>query len=154
MAKKQVYQLRNWTQYNKSLVNRGSLIFWFEEKTIKKWHDCKSTKEPGRPQLYSDLAIRSALIIRAVFHLSLRATEGFIASLITLMRLKIKCPNYTTLCKRQRSLENVLPRKLLDNNEKSMHIVVDSTGLKIFGEGEWKVRQYDYRKRTLGENYI
>jgi len=144
MSKKKKYRIRNWPEYNKSLVKRGSLTLWFDEKSIKKWHKTKKKKCRGRPPKYTDLAIECMLTIKAVFRLPLRATQGLVASLIELLKLPIEAADYTTLCRRQRSLEVVLKDI---NNGKSLHGVFDSTGLKIFGEGEWKVRQHGYSKR-------
>jgi len=146
MSKKQQYRIRNWKDYNQALVNRGSLIFWFDEKSIHDWHKISLSGQRGRPKFYSDVAIECALTLRAVFGLSLRATEGFIGSLIKMMGLPIKAPDYTTLSIRQKELEVKIPisEKKQDEN---VHIVVDSTGLKVFGEGEWKVRQHGYSKR-------
>lgn len=146
MPKKQQYRIRNWKDYNQSLVNRGSLIFWFDERSITNWHAISMSGQRGRPKFYSNIAIECALTIRAVFQLSLRATEGFIGSLIKMMSLNLKAPDYTTLSVRQKELEvkiSISPKKQGEN----VHIVVDSTGLKVFGEGEWKVRQHGYSKR-------
>jgi hypothetical protein len=143
MAKKQSYRVCNWRDYNRGLVNRGSLTFWFDEESIKNWH---SSNKPGRgrPQLYADPAILCMLTLKAVFSLPLRATQGLVASLINLLQLPIKAADYTTLCRRQSKLEVPLPKK---RSSKALHVVFDSTGLKVFGEGEWKVRLHGYSKR-------
>lgn len=146
MSEKQQYRIRNWKDYNQALVNRGSLTFWFDEKSIHDWHAISLSGQRGRPKFYSDIAIECALTIRAVFQLSLRATEGFIGSLIKMMGLNLKAPDYTTLSIRQKELEVKIPISPKKQDE-NVHIVVDSTGLKIFGEGEWKVRQHGYSKR-------
>lgn len=146
MSKKQQYRIRNWKDYNQSLVNRGSLNFWFDEKSINDWHKISLSRQRGRPKFYSDMAIECALTIRAVFRLSLRATEGFVSSLIKMMGLSLKAPDYTTLSIRQKELEVNIPISS-KKQDKNVHIVVDSTGLKVFGEGEWKVRQHGYSKR-------
>jgi len=83
------------------------------------------------------------LTVRSVFHLPLRATEGFVKSLFQLMELGLAVPDYTTICKRSKHLEVSLPK----NASGPLHVVLDSTGLKVFGEGEWKVRQHGYSKR-------
>lgn len=98
----------------------------------------------GRPKQYSDIAIQCALTIRQIFHLPLRATQGLIDSLIQWVQLGINSPDYTTLCIRQKDLTIELPKQ---KKEDPLHIVVDASGLKIFGEGEWKARQYGYSKR-------
>ena len=87
MSKKQTYRIRNWSDYNASLVQKGSVTFWFSDDCIDKWHEVKQTTGRGRRPLYSDTAITCALRIRAIFNLTLRATEGFVSSLIALMDL-------------------------------------------------------------------
>lgn len=143
MSKKH-YRIRNWPEYNESLVQRGSLTFWLDEKIIRQWHSKAKTSHRGRPLEYTNAAIELALTLRAVFHLTLRATQGFIKSVFSWAKLELKTPDYTTLCKRQRNLEINLPRCNL--SKEKLHIVIDSTGLKVFGEGEWKVRQHGYSK--------
>lgn len=144
MSTKQKYRIRNWRHYNKALVKRGSLTLWFDEKSISKWHEVQKTGERGRQQKYADIAILCMLTIKMVFRLPLRATQGLVASLIELLNLPIKAADYTTLCRRQKNLEVPLQRY---NKTESLHVVFDSTGLKVFGEGEWKVRQHGYSKR-------
>ncbi|MFT3742418.1 MAG: IS5 family transposase [Gammaproteobacteria bacterium] len=144
MAKKQTYRIRNWPHYNKALTNRGSLTIWFDEESIKQWHNIDKSGARGRPKVYAEAAILCVLTLKMVFRLPLRALQGFTASLIELMALPIKTPNYTTVCRRQGDLE--VPLKKFQSG-KALHAVFDSTGLKVFGEGEWKVRQYGYSKR-------
>lgn len=145
MKQKPIYKINNWSQYNKSLINRGRINFWFDEKIADDWYSPEVTQKAGRPFVYSDIAIECILTLRIVFNLSLRSTQGFIESLIELMNLDFPCPNYTTLSIRQKSIEVVLPKA--KSSGEPLHIVVDSTGVKIFGEGEWKVRQHGQTKR-------
>lgn len=133
---KQKYKINNWNNYNKSLVKRGSLTLWFDEKSIKQWHESKEKKGPSRPSTYSDIAVQCMLTLKMVFGLLVRATQGLVTSLIELLTLPIKAADYTTLCRRQKQLEVIL-RKQYKNEP--LHAVFDSTGLKVFGEGEWKV---------------
>ena len=93
--------------------------------------------------MYSDLAIEGLLTLRAVYHLTLRATEGFAHSLFDLMGLELTVPDYSTLCRRAATVRVTLPKRA----EGPLHLVLDSTGLKVYGEGEWKVRQHGYSKR-------
>ena len=142
---KERYRIRNWSQYNKSLVQRGSITFWFSEEVAQGWiHINGSKKKRGRQKIYSDVAIECALTLKTVFHLRLRATQGFLQSLLFLMNLTLPCPDYTTLSKRAKFLDIKLP--VLSQKE-NMHVLVDSTGLKIFGEGEWKTRMHGISKR-------
>ncbi len=138
------YRITNWSKYNKSLIQRGSINFWFSEDALSKWHSTQHTNEKGRPQEYSDDAILCALLVRTVYHLSLRALEGFLSSLVALLGLPICIPSYSQICRRAKDLKKVL-KKL--SNRRPHDIVFDSTGLKVYGEGEWKVRQHGTSKR-------
>jgi hypothetical protein len=146
MSKKD-YRVRNWKDYNEALVQRGSVTLWFSEESIKNWHEPKKENGRGRPQEYSELAIICGLTIKAVFKLAYRATEGFIRSLVGKLQLGIKVPDYTLLCKRQKDVKVVLPKKVTPGE--ALHIVCDSTGLKVFGEGEWKTRRHGPTKKRL-----
>lgn len=144
MARKKQYRIRNWREYNKALVNRGSLTVWFDEKCIAEWHNTHLSGQRGRPQDYSDTAIICALTLRNLFRLPLRATQGFVSSLIELLHLPLTAPDYSTLCRRQSTL-NIPEYK--SNHNQPIHLVVDGSGIKIFGEGEWKMRQHGKEKR-------
>jgi hypothetical protein len=137
---KQRDKIRNWKEYNEALVNRGSLTFWFDEDVVAAWHEVENIHR-GHPFISSDVAILCALSLKVNFQLPLRATEGLLGSLVELMGLPIPVPDYTTICRRQSKLELEIP-SLIPNE--SRHVIVDSTGLKRFGEGEWKVRQHGY----------
>jgi len=111
---------------------------------ISAWHEVEIIDNRGCPPTYSDAAILCALSLKVIFQLPLRAIEGLLKSLVELMGLSIKVPDYTTLSRRQAKLQVKMP-SLIPNEPR--HVVIDSTGLKIFGEGEWKVRQHGYAKR-------
>ena len=139
-------QIRNWSHYNKALIERGSINLWFNENSIVNWYEINNISSRGRPKIYSDIAIQCALTVRLVFNLTLRQTQGFISSLVKLMGLEnFEVPNYTTLCRCQKQLEVELPKSI--KSDSKIHLVVDSTGFKVYGEGEWKVRQHGYSKR-------
>jgi hypothetical protein len=146
MSKKKGYRVRNWKEYNRSLVNRGRITLWFDENSIASWYENNqaTSKKRGRPRTYADIAIQCVLLIKVVYGLRLRSLQGFVESLIVLLKLEITVPNYTTISRRQKAIEVILERY---KEDESLHVVVDSTGLKIFGEGEWKVRQHGYSKR-------
>lgn len=144
-TKKDKYRTRNWKEYNRSLVNRGSLTFWFEEGAMEKWYSEERPQKPGRPDVYSDAAIRCGLMIKAVFRTTLRALQGFIESVFQLAGFQLKCPHYSVFSRRAKDLQIPL-RKLLKPGAK-LNIIFDSTGVKVFGEGEWKVRKFGYCKR-------
>lgn len=99
----------------------------------------------GRPKLYSDIAIETCLVLRALFKLPLRSVQGLVESLFRIIGIKIKVPCYTQLSRRQKTLDV----KLKHTVKGKIHIVVDGTGLKMFGEGEWKVRQHGYTKHRM-----
>ena len=141
---KRTYRLRNWSQYNKALVQRGSLSVWISEDVLSAWHNTERTGKRGKPTLYTDTAILCMATLEEVYHLPLRATQGLTRSLVKLLGIELSVPSYTTLCRRRRSLEVELPRLC---KSEPLHLVVDSTGIKVYGEGEWKVRQHGYSKR-------
>ena len=118
------YRVRNWKQYNKALVQRGSITVWINERVSKKWYNLETKHaDRGRPKVYSDIAIEACLIIRSLFKLPLRATQGLIESLFILIRIKLKAPSYTQLCRRQASLD----LKLKHNVNGKIHVVIDGT---------------------------
>jgi hypothetical protein len=139
------YRIRNWPEYNKALIQRGSITLWFSEESIKKWHESSKEKgKKGRPRIYSDEAILCALLVRAVYHLPLRTLQGFLFSLIFSLGLKLLVPSYSQISRRAKDLHKEL-QKL--SSRHPCDIVFDSTGLKVYGEGEWKVRQHGVSKR-------
>lgn len=142
------HRISNWKDYNRSLVQRGSITVWFSDDALSKRHAVPTGKR-GRPTTYSDDAILTALLIRFVFHLPLRALEGFISSLASALGLGLQIPCYSQICRRAQLLGKDLKRL---TKLKITDLVIDSTGLKVYGEGEWKVRQHGYSKR--GENSI
>jgi IS5 family transposase len=141
---KRQYRLRNWPQYNKALVQRGSLTLWVSDEVLTRWRNHERTGRRGRPETYTATAILTMATLQEVYHLTLRASEGLTRSLLKLLGVELATPDYTTLCRRRQKLEIVLPRRHKDT---PLHVVVDSTGIKIYGEGEWKVRQHGYSRR-------
>ena len=141
--KKAVYPVKNWTAYDQALVQRGSLTVWLSEEAIDGWSYTGPTQR-GAQFEYSDLAIETALTFRKLFHLPLRQTEGFIRSLLELMDLDLDAPDHTTLVRRQPGLTIDLP---VHATTSPRDVVVDSTGLKVYGEGEWKTRQHGWSTR-------
>jgi hypothetical protein len=139
---KPVYRIRNWWQYNDALVRRGSLTLWVEQATLRAWR-YQGQAWRGAQFEYGDTAIECLLTLRAVYHLPLRATEGFARSLFGLMEVDLPVPDYSTLCRRAKTVRITLPKKA----DGPLHLILDSAGLKVYGEGEWKVRQHGYSKR-------
>jgi hypothetical protein len=143
---KKTYRVKNWREYNQALKKRGSITLWLEEKSIAQWHQKSGQPgKEGRPFVYGDVAIECILMIKIVFRLPLRALEGLMNSLIKQLGLPIQVPCYTTISRREKTLEISLKR--YSKRNEPLHLVVDSSGLKVFGEGEWKVRKHGYSKR-------
>jgi hypothetical protein len=136
-------RVTNWSEYNEALRQRGSLTVWFTDEAIAAWKAAPRTTPGGRLH-YSDLAITTALTLRAVFHLALRQTEGLIGSVLQLLGLDLPVPDFSTLSRRARSLElPVQPRA----TGGPIHLLVDSSGLKLGGPGEWLVEKHGTSKR-------
>ena len=138
------YSVKNWAEYNTSLVSRGSLTIWIDDDIAEKWWASSEEKRNGHPLVYSDETILMALTIRFVYNLPLRALEGFLQSILLLLGLSLKAPCYTQICRRTKNLGKAL--KCL-SKRRPTDIVFDSTGLKVYGEGEWKVRVHGTSKR-------
>ncbi len=137
------YRVTNWSEYNSALRQRGDVTIWFTTEAIDHWHPTK-TGVRGRPQLYSDHAIETAVLIRQVFHLPLRQTEGFMNSLARIMGATICIPDFSSISKR--SIE--LPRHILSKAlEPASLNIVDSTGLKVYGKDEWHQEKHKVAAR-------
>ena len=136
-------RVTNWAAYNEALRQRGSLTVWFTDEAIAAWKAAPRTSPGGQPH-YSDLAITTALTLRAVFHLALRQTEGLIGSVLRLLDLDLPVPDFSTLSRRAQSLE--LPAKPRTTG-RAIHLLVDSSGLKLGGPGEWLVEKHGTSKR-------
>jgi len=134
---------RDWKQYNKQLVNRGKIHFWISPEVIKNWK-AKKQKKNGHPFVYSDDLIQTICYIRFKFQMSLREVEGFFSSFVSLIQKDFSVPCYTQICRRMKKLS--LPAELLKKKNVT-DIVLDTTGLKVLGEGEWCAQKYGGRKR-------
>src|SRR5215210_807943 len=141
---KATYRLRNWREYNAALIQRGSLTLWVSEEVLGTWHDDARTGKRGAPRTYSDSAILCMAWLSAVYRLALRTTQGLLSSVLKLLKVALPVPDYTTLCRRRRKLAVSLPRRAKDE---PLHVVVDASGIKVYGEGEWKVRCHGGSKR-------
>src|SRR3954466_16101525 len=134
-------RVTNWSEYNEALRQRGSLTVWFTDDAIAAWKAAPRTTPGGQPH-YSDLAITTAPTLRAVVHLPLRQTEGLIGSVLQLLGLDLSVPDFSTLSRRAQGLElPVQPRAT------GVHLMVDSSGLKLSGPGEWLVEKHGTSKR-------
>ena len=143
---KQKRRVTNWPAYDASLRQRGSLTVWFSNEAIAAWRAAPRTTRGAQPW-YSPLAILTALTLRAVFRLALRQTEGLIGSIMELLGLALPVPDHSTLSRRAETL--VVPRPRSGNAAKHepMHLLVDSTGLKLCGAGEWLVEKHGAKRR-------
>src|SRR5215203_382048 len=141
---RQKHKVTNWAAYDASLRQRCSLTVWFTDEAIAAWAAEPRTTRGGQPW-YSPLAILTALTLRAVFRLALRQTEGLIGSVIRLLGLDLSVPDHTTLSRRAATLE--VPRPRSGRNAEPVHLLVDSTGLKLCGPGEWLIEKHGTRRR-------
>ena len=147
------YRVRNWREYEQRLRARGDVTVWFSEKAIANWIS-RSTGRRGGPRLYSDLAIETSLTLRTAFGLPLRQTEGFTGSLLRMLGLdRLPVPDHSTLSRRAQSIKMV---SLVNPSQGSIHLIVDSSGLQIQGEGPWAAAKHgsrgtrEWRKLHLG----
>jgi Transposase DDE domain len=146
---RQQHKVTNWPAYEASLRQCGSLTVWFTDEAIAAWAAEPRTSRGGQPW-YSALAILTALTLRAVFRLAYRQTEGLIGSVIGLLGLTLRVPDHTTLSRRAATLE--VPRSAAGStdaggNAAPLHMLVDSTGLKLFGAGEWLIEKHGTKTR-------
>jgi hypothetical protein len=141
---KQRHRVTNWSDYDAALRQRGSLTVWFTEEAISAW-EAEPRSTPGGQPLYSALAITTALTLRAVFRLALRQTEGLIGSILQLLGLDLAVLDHSTLSRRAETLEVAKPEP--GRSGEPVHLLVDSTGLKLCGPGEWLVEKHGTRTR-------
>ena len=139
---KTLYRVKNWSAYDQALVQRGSITIWLADDLEKNWKYA-GEKQRGSQYEYSAEAIAIMLTVKNVFHLPNRATEGFVGAIFAREGVRLPVPDHTTLSRRGKDLKVILPKKVSGH----MDIVMDSTGLKIYGEGEWKVRMHGASKR-------
>jgi hypothetical protein len=137
------YRVTNWPDYDAALVRRGCLTVWFTEEAVAAWHAPATGARGGQP-IYSAVAIETGLALRLVFHQPLRQTEGLLRSIADALGVDIAIPDHTTLSRRGGGLTILLKR--IDPAE-PLHLLVDSTGLKIYGEGEWLDQKHGIRSR-------
>ena len=144
------YKVRNWKNYNKSLQNRGSLSLWITEDAIKKWQPAKNPRFIGAPHQYSDDAILCIMALKVVYGLAYRQLVGFVISIFSFMKIDLKVPHFTTIADRAKSLGKHFKKlsKALPTD-----LVFDSSGFKIYGEGEWTVRQHGKQKRRRWKKF-
>ena len=140
------HRIRNWREYERGLRSRGDVTIWLSEDAIAAWIPPKNGLRGGQRR-YLNLALRTALTLRVVFGLPLRQTEGFLDSLLSLMSRDLKAPDHTTLSRRNQIV--VVP-PLTRAHDGPIDLIVDSTGLKILGRGEWNAHKAQDIKETPG----
>ncbi len=137
------YKTKNWSTYNEALKRRGALSIWFDPEMT--WSPPPSGKR-GRQCQFSDAAIQTCLTIKVLFGLPLRQTTGFVESLLKLVGLDWAVPDFSTLCRRQKALKVSLPYR---GGNGPLNLLIDSTGIKAEGEGEWNARKHGGPKRRI-----
>ena len=138
------YKIQNWSEYDAALVKRGSITVWFAEDYVKENWSVKPSGKRGAPLLYSNEAIQMLLMLKAVYKLPYRSLEGFSHSIMAMMNLDFRIPDHTTMSRRASRVQVNIPKKA---RTEPIHLVIDSTGLKIYGEGEWKIRKHGKSQR-------
>ena len=137
------YKTMNWPAYNKALKRRGSLTIWFDPDMA--WA-AKPTGKRGRQSVYSDAAVQTCLTMKVLFGMALRQTTGFVESLLCLIGLDWDVPDFSTLSRRQKTLKVNIPYR---GSPGPLHLLIDSTGIKVEGEGEWNARKHGGTKRRV-----
>ena len=141
---KTAYRVNNWPAYDKALRDRGDITLWISHEAIDAWTPPPNGKRGAQPR-YADIAIETALSLRLLFHLPLRQTEGFLHAILALMRLALPCPDHTTLSRRNATCE--ISRCDHQGSKEPLDVIVDSTGLKVCGQGAWHRHKHGEKKR-------
>ena len=136
---KTAYRVKHWREYDTSLRARGDITLWLSQDAIEAWTPPQTGKR-GAPPGYADVAIETALSLRVLFRLPLRQTEGFLHAILTLMDVTLPCPDHTTLSRRNAT---VALRQQIDRAPAgALSLIVDSSGLKVCGQGEWHSQKH------------
>src|SRR5688572_28284317 len=136
---KTTYRVKNWREYDQALRQRGDITLWISQDAIDAWTPPQTGKRGAQP-VYSDLAIETALTLRLLFRLPLRQTEGFLSSLLTLLGMSVPCPDHTTLSRRNATV--AMRQHVERTSPGPIDLIVDSTGLKVCGQGEWHTQKH------------
>lgn len=145
------YKVENWAEYDRGLVQRGSIFVWISDEALDEWTPPKRTTRGGQPK-YTDLAIETSLTLGCVFRLPLRQTEGFVGSVLTLIgRSDLKAPDHTTLVRRRRTTPVGLNA---EGRKRPVTLVIDSTGLKFYGPGEWDRAKHGEKRRAWRKLHV
>src|ERR1019366_158677 len=136
------FRVTNWAEYDAGLRRRGSLTLWVTPGVLDGWQAARRTT-PGGQSSYSELAIETGMMLRLAFHLALRQTEGLMSSIFGLLDVPLSTPDHSTLSRRARKMESFPKRCCLPDGP--IHLLIDSTGLKVFGAGEWLQEKFSAR---------
>ena len=139
------YKVINWREYNESLVRRGDITFWFSAEVLSAWEHLNSERKVGHPFVYSDVAIEALLTLRELFRLPYRQTEGLGLAIAKLIQADLAIPDFTSLQKRAAKLKIAISSHPVAQGP--IDVIVDSSGVKVYGEGEWRVRCYGVERR-------
>jgi hypothetical protein len=137
---KMALKVQNWPAYEAGLRRRGSLTLWIEDAALECWQ----SYGPSGQARYTDAAIQTSLMLRTAFKLALRQTEGLMASILTLMDLTISAPDHTTVSRRAVTLPVIQPASVPHG---PLHVLIDSTGLQVYGAGHWLETKHGARSR-------
>lgn len=142
--KREKYRITNWSSYNESLKNRGKITFWFSDEVKENWY-YNGEQKPGGKIEYSESTIEFILIVKYLYSMCYRQTEGFVSDLLKLMSIdNLVVPSYSQIQRRSGEIE--IDMRIRKWKKGKINVVIDSTGLKVYGEGEWKVRQHGWNK--------
>ena len=135
------YRTTNWKSYNDALRRRGSLLIWLGKDMT--WLANRAGR-PGRPPVFSDAAIQFCLMVKVLFGLPLRQTTGMVASILKMAGLDWPVPDFSTLSRRQKTLAVQISSRRAPG---PLNLLVDSTGIKFLGDGEWLARKHGTHRR-------
>jgi hypothetical protein len=141
---KTAYRVQNWRDYDQALRDRGDITLWLSHEAIDAWTPPQTGRRGAQP-VYSDLAIETILTLRLLFHLPLRPTEGFLRSVLMLMDVDLPCPDHTTLSRRNATV--AIKHQVRHASQGPVDLIVDSSGLKVHGQGEWHSQKHGEKKR-------
>jgi Transposase DDE domain len=150
------YRLRNWPEYEQALESRGRITLFFSPEILARWRAEASPKpERGHPKRYSDEAITALLLLKEHFHMAFRDTVGLARSLFSVLGIALPIPDHTTLSRRRRRLPATLPVSAPAVGDKPLHLIIDSTGVQLVGEGSWRQHRWgDHARLTWIRHYL
>ena len=135
------YRTTNWKSYNRALKQRGSLLIWLDKDMA--WRGPR-TGGNGRPAVFSDAAIQFCLMVKVLFGLPLRQTTGTVESILSMAALDWPVPDFSTLSRRQKRITVQISNRRAPG---PLNLLVDSTGIKFLGDGEWLARKHGTQRR-------